>query len=131
MHTCTCMHSLPVYVEHVYPLYVIYCLTLLSLNCSTWTQVVTAVRKSWNDLRSIPLSYRLAQLRALKAMVEENITKFEEALWTDLRKVHTYRYVPCAYRYGPCIYMCIDFHQTYIWAAQFFALKITSCRGCM
>ena len=50
-------------------------------------QVVTSVRSSWQDLRSIPIGYRAAQLRSLRKMIEDNIAKFEEAVQKDLRKV--------------------------------------------
>ena len=50
-------------------------------------QVVTSVRSAWQDLRSIPIGYRASQLRSLRKMIEDNITRFEEAVWKDLRKV--------------------------------------------
>ena len=46
-----------------------------------------SVRESYKDLRSIPIGYRASQLRALQKMIEDNIAKFEEAVWKDLRKV--------------------------------------------
>ena len=53
-------------------------------------QVVLSVRRSWRDQRSIPIAYRLGQLRELKRMLDENGSKFEEALWKDLKKVPFY-----------------------------------------
>jgi aldehyde dehydrogenase (NAD+) len=49
-------------------------------------EVVTSVRSAWQDLRSIPIGYRASQLRSLRKMIEDNITRFEEAVWKDLRK---------------------------------------------
>ena len=50
-------------------------------------QIVTSVRQSWQDLRSVPIGYRASQLRSLRKMIEDNATRFEEAVWKDLRKV--------------------------------------------
>ncbi|CAI8018448.1 Aldehyde dehydrogenase family 3 member A2, partial [Geodia barretti] len=49
-------------------------------------EVVTSVRSAWQDLRSIPIGYRASQLRSLRKMIKDNITRFEEAVWKDLRK---------------------------------------------
>ena len=88
-------------------------------------QVVESVRRSWNDLRSLPLSYRLDQLRALKKMVDENSCRFEEAVWKDLRKVavwlptltiYTYMYMYIgygAYMYKIHAYACTCDYQAY------------------
>ncbi|HEY0249748.1 MAG TPA: aldehyde dehydrogenase family protein [Gryllotalpicola sp.] len=47
---------------------------------------VAGLRARYETGRTGSLKWRLAQLRALRAMLVENGTAFEEALWADLRK---------------------------------------------
>lgn len=49
--------------------------------------MVESVRRGFQSQRSSTLDYRLAQLRNLKRMINENLSKLFEAAWTDLHKV--------------------------------------------
>ena len=50
-------------------------------------QIVAAARDGFASRRTLPLEFRLRQLRKLRSMVEENRERFLAALDHDLRKV--------------------------------------------
>jgi aldehyde dehydrogenase (NAD+) len=53
------------------------------------TDTVARLRASYETGRTKPLSWRLAQLRALRALLADNGPALEQALWNDLHKAPT------------------------------------------
>uniref|UniRef100_A0A5S6Q2I9 Aldehyde dehydrogenase n=1 Tax=Trichuris muris TaxID=70415 RepID=A0A5S6Q2I9_TRIMR len=49
-------------------------------------EVVDSLRNTFRSGRTLPLEYRLDQLRRLKLMLDENVDELCEALYNDLRK---------------------------------------------
>ena len=50
-------------------------------------QVVAALRRTFGTGKTLPLEYRLDQLRRLKSMLEDNADQWCDALHSDLRRV--------------------------------------------
>src|SRR4051812_27224741 len=52
-------------------------------------QVVAALRRTFGTGKTLPLEFRLEQLRRLKSMLEDNADRWCDALHSDLRRVAT------------------------------------------
>ncbi|MFC4243085.1 aldehyde dehydrogenase family protein [Gryllotalpicola reticulitermitis] len=57
-----------------------------ALDQASAAEIVAGLRAAFDEGRTKPLTWRLAQLKALRALLTENGPALEKALWDDLRK---------------------------------------------
>ncbi|XP_064398024.1 aldehyde dehydrogenase, dimeric NADP-preferring-like [Halichondria panicea] len=63
-------------------------ISLVETHVGSVKEVVDNARQGFRSRRTFPLEYRLEQLTNLRRLVNENLVKLLNALWTDLHKPH-------------------------------------------